>query len=315
MEKRIKISVCGSEQAINKVVCESLNEIKILEIVNSDDVSQADVIYWIYGKGPSIKKFFPVWIKKEPIIINHWVGSDVIGEMQKNQRHAIFRIGDFIRDCIFHWKMRKGGLINLTAAPWLVDELAKLHINATYLPITTIDKNTLGPVDIHQVKDIDFLSYVPLRSFEFYGGDNIIRLAQRWQNYTFLLIFPDLTEIPLSLVEKMPRNVIISPRVNRVKMNELFNRSKFFIRYTQHDAISLSVLEALYFNLQVLWTYDFPFTQKIETLEKLSDSIPSLMQNWHPNEDGHEFVIENYTTEKYKENFVKILKSKISFPE
>jgi hypothetical protein len=315
MEKRIKISVCGSEQAINKVVCESLNEIKTLEMVNSDNVSQADVIYWIFGKGPSIKKYFPVWIKKEPIIINHWVGSDVIGELKKRREPGIFRLGDIIRDCIFYWKMKNGGLINLTAAPWLVDELAKIHITATFLPITTIDKDKLGMVDTEREKDIDFLSYVPLRSFEFYGGDKIVRLAQRWPEYKFLLIFPDLNEIPQNILEKMPGNVVISPKVPRSKMNELFNRSKIFIRYTQHDAISLSVLEALYFNLQVLWTYKFPFTQKIETQEKLSDLIPSLIQNWQPNEDGHTFVTENYTTEKFNENFVKILKSKISFPE
>ena len=312
MEKRIKISICGSEQAINKVVCESLNEIKTLEIVHSDDMSQADVIYWIYGKGPSIKKFFPLWIKKEPIIINHWVGSDVIGELKKRQQPGIFRIGDIIRDGIFYWKMKRGGLVNLTAAPWLVDELAKIHITATFLPITTIDKDKLGMVDTERQKDIDFLSYVPLRSFEFYGGDKIVRLAQRWQEYTFLLIFPDLNEIPQDIVEKMPRNVIISPKVPRSKMNELFNRSKIFIRYTQHDAISLSVLEALYFNLQVSWTYDFPFVQKIGTQEKFSDSIPLLVKNWKPNEDGHTFVTENYTTEKYKKNFLKVLKSRIS---
>lgn len=307
--------MCGTESSINKVVSDSLNEIEILELVNSDDFGQADIIYWIYGKGPSIKKFFLIWIKKEPIIINHWVGSDVIGEGIRSQQRGIYWIQNFIQDFIIHRKKKKGGLINLAAAPWLVDELGKLNINATYLPITTIDKNNLGPVDIQKVKDIDFLSYVPLRSFEFYGGDKIVRLAQRWQDYTFLLVLPDLHEIPSSLVEKMPKNVIISPRVNRDGMNDLFNRSKVFIRYTQHDAISLSVLEALYFKLQVVWTYKFPFTQKIKTEEELSDLIPSLIQNWQLNEDGHTFVTENYTTEEFKKNFVKVIQSKISYKE
>jgi hypothetical protein len=312
MNRRKKISVCGCSSLID-VVCNSLDEIKLFEIVNSDDLSKSDIIYWIYGRGPSIKNFFLIWIKKDPIIINHWVGSDVFEEIKRNQQHGINRIRNFIQDCIFYWKMKKGGLINLTAAPWLVDELSKFHINATFLPITTIDKNKLGTTDIHQVKDIDFLSYVPFRSFDFYGGEKIVKLANRWQNYKFLLICPDLNEIPLDVVEKMPKNVIISPKVERSKMNELYIRSKFFIRYTQHDAISLSVLEALYFNLQVLWTYEFPYTQKIETQEKLSDSIPTLIQNWHPN-DSHAFVIENYSIEKWREDFVKIIQNKISSP-
>ena len=311
MDKRIKISVCGTETAINKVVADSLKEIPVLELVSPDEMGKADVIYWIYGKGPSVKKYFLMWVKKEPVIINHWVGSDVIGEMKKQQDHGIHLIPHVLQDCILRWKMRRGRLVNLCAAPWLVDELGKLNIPATYLPITTIDKNTLGLVDTRKVKDIDFLSYVPLRSFEFYGGDKLVRLAQRWQNYSFLVVFPDLQEIPSSLLEKMPKNVTISPRVNRTEMNELFSRSKFFIRYTQHDAISLSVLESLYFNLQVLWTYKFPFTQKITTEEELSDSIPSLVQNWQPNVDGHTFVTENYTTDEFKKNFIKVIRSKI----
>lgn len=307
MDKRIKIAVCGSESSINSIVCDILNPIKILEIVKSDDLSQSDIIYWIYGKGPSIKKYSKIWIDKEPLIINHWIGSDVLGEMKRNQDHGINQIQNLIQDYIFYRKARKGGLVNLAAAPWLVEELSKFHINATYLPITTIDTNTLGSIDIHQVKDIDFLSYLPIRSFEFYGGDKLIKLARRWQNYKFLFVCPDLNEFPHTINREIPRNVIVSPRVNREEMNELFKRSKFFIRYTQHDAISLSVLEALYFNLQVLWTYNFPFTQKIETPEKLSDSIPSLVQNWHLNEDGHAFVIENFSTEKFRENFMKVI--------
>ena len=197
-------------------------------------------------------------------------------------------------------------MINLTAAPWLINELLKLHIPATNLPITTIELNELETVDNQLEKDVDFLSYIPFRSFEFYGGDKIAKLAQRWQNYTFLIVIPDLDEIPPDFFGKMPKNVIFSPKVPRSKMFEFYKRSKFFIRYTQHDAVSLSVLEALYFNLQVLWTYDFPFAQKITTQEILSDSIPDLVQNWHPNEESRPFIVENFSTEKFRENFALI---------
>jgi len=310
MDRRIKISVCGSTPLIVDEVYNILKKMQLFEVMKSDDFRHSDIIYWIYGKGPSIKNFFPVWIKKKPIIINHWIGSDVIGEIERNQQHGINRIQNSIQDFIYYWKWKNGGLINLAAAPWLIDELSKLHIYATYLPITTIDLNELEPADIHVEKDIDFLTYVPFRSFDFYGGDKIVKLAHRWQNYQFLLVIPDLDEIPLDFVEKMPKNVIVSPKVTRSEMFELYKRSKFFIRYTQHDAISLSVLEALYFNVHVLWTYDFPFTQKINSDEILSDSIPVLVQNWRPNEDGHAFIRKNYSTEKFREDFMKIIQNK-----
>lgn len=310
MERGIKISVCGSSPLIVDVVYNSLKKIPLFEVMKSDDFRHSDVIYWIYGKGPSIKKFFPVWIKKKPIIINHWIGSDIIGETERNQQHGINRIQNSIQDYIFYWKWKNGGLINLAAAPWLIDELSELHINSTYLPITTIDLNELELSDIHVEKDIDFLTYLPFRSFDFYGGNKIVKLAHRWQHYQFLLVIPDLDEIPPGFFEKMPKNVIVFPKVTRSEMFELYKRSKFFIRYTQHDAISLSVLEALYFNVHVLWTYDFPFTQKITTEEILSDSIPALVENWRPNEGSHAFIRKNYSTEKFREELIKIIQNK-----
>jgi hypothetical protein len=331
LDRRIKISVGGCQDVVD-IVRENLSQINlfeitksdvlkrsdedfsktnILEILKSDTVRQSDIIYWIWGRGPSIKNFFLLWIKKDPLIINHWIGSDILGELKERDNHTIInRIRFFIIDYIVRWKVKRGGLINFTTAPWLVVELSNLHIEAINLPITTIDIQKLGPVHTQNVKDIDFFSYIPFRNFEFYGGDKIIQIAQRWKKYKFLIICVDLDEIPLDFIKKFPENVSISPKVNHSSMFELYQRSKYFIRYTQHDAISLSVLESLYFKLQVLWTYDFPFTQKIESQEKLSDSIPALIQNWHPNEDGHTFVIENYTTEKWSSNFLEVLQTK-----
>jgi hypothetical protein len=309
MDKRIKISVCGCSQDVVDIVYHNLKEIPLFDVRNSDDFRDCDIIYWIFGKGPSIKNNLSVWIKKDPIIINHWIGSDVIHESRRNRQEGFRRIENCIQDYIFYRKRKMGGLINLTSAPWLVNELSVLNIGATYLAITTLDLDELGKLTEDLPKDIDFLSYVPFRSFEFYGGDKILKIAERWQNYKFLIICVDLDEIPFEFVEKMPKNVILSPKVGRKKMIEFYKRSKFLIRYTQHDAISLSVLEALYFKLQVLWTYDFPFTCKIHNPEDLSDSIPDLIENWYPNDEGQMFVIENYSTQKFRENFIKVIQN------
>jgi hypothetical protein len=307
MDKRIKISVCGCSQDVVDIVYNNLKGILLFDVKNSDDFSDCDIIYWIFGKGPSIKNNFSAWIRKDPIIINHWIGSDVIHEIRRNRQGGLSRIKNCIQDFIFYRKRKMGGLINLTSAPWLVNELSVLDIGATYLAITTIDLDELETFQTNLPKDIDFLSYVPFRSFGFYGGEKILKLAERWQDYTFFLICVDLDEIPSDFMEKIPKNVILSPRVNRSKMIELYKRSKFLIRYTQHDAISLSVLEALYFKLQVLWTYEFPFTQKIRSYEELSGSIADLVQNWSPNEDGYMFVRENYSTEEFRKRFIKIV--------
>jgi len=310
MDNRIKISVCGDEDVIG-VIRDSLNTLPDFEVINSSEIAQSDIIYWVYGKGPSMKKYFLFWIKKDPIIINHWIGSDVLEEMERAKKPGIARIKKFIEDCIFRWKMNTGGLITFAGAPWLVDELAKTNLPAAYLPITTIDEKKLGTVENQHVKDIDFLSYIPFNRFNFYGGDKIVKLAARWPDYNFLIICADIHEISQDFMEKLPGNMSISPRVEWGKMPELYQRSKYFIRYTQHDSESLSVFEALYYNLQVLWTYDFPHTIKIESQEKLSDSIPSLVKNWESNYPGHDYIIKNFSIEKWRADFLKVIHSKL----
>jgi len=313
MNKRMTISVWASSGPLNILqdsIMNCLNSLNFFEVVDCSS-KNPDIIYWVGGQGPSIKKYFLFWIKKNPIIINHWIGTDVLVKAEKNHHPGINSIHNFILDSIIRWKTKRGGLINLAVAPWLVDELSAIPIHAIYLPITTIDPGNLGPVDIQHKKDIDFLSYVQLRRFDFYGGDKILKLASRWKNFTFLLILGDVTEIPPDFLASIPKNITVFPRIERNKMPELYQRSKFFIRYTQHDGLSLSVLEALYFNLEVVWTYDFPYTHKIETLEKLSDSIPSLIDSWQPNERGHDYVIEHFSLEKWREDFLEIIQRKL----
>jgi hypothetical protein len=137
-----------------------------------------------------------------------------------------------------------------------------------------------------------------------------VKLATRYPEYNFLIICADIHEVPRDFFEKLPGNVTITPRVARSRMPEFYQRSKFFIRYTEHDSESLSVFEALYYNLQVLWTYDFPHTIKIGTFESISDSIPSLVKNWQPNEQGHDYIVKQFSLEKWRADFLAILRNR-----
>lgn len=148
----------------------------------------------------------------------------------------------------------------------------------------------------------------PSNGLIFIAGIILLHLLLGGNITTSLIICPEITEVPSDFIEQMPKNVTVIPKVESNKMPALYQRSKFFIRYTQHDGISLRVLEALYFNLEVLWTYEFLYPHKIDTLEKLSESIPSLVNNGHPNERGHAFVVENYSIQKWKVDFFEILK-------
>jgi hypothetical protein len=90
-------------------------------------------------------------------------------------------------------------------------------------------------------------------------------------------------------------------------MQELYSKSKFFLRFTEHDGLSLSVLEALYFKLQVLWTYSFPHVYHIKNNDILIESLPDIVNEWRPNDEGHEYVLNNYSINVWKKDFSKLI--------
>ena len=85
MNKRIKIAVCGNQGPVscNDIIIECLKTIEGIEIDNSQTLHNPDIIYWVSPRGPSIKKYFLFWMKKNPLIINHWIGTDVIDRDRK----------------------------------------------------------------------------------------------------------------------------------------------------------------------------------------------------------------------------------------
>jgi len=273
----------------------------------------ADIIYWIFGKGPSPRKNFLLWIRKKPIFLIHWIGSDVLNEKNENPRKILPKLYSLLLNILIKFKTKRGGIINFAVTPWLVDELQNLNISSIYVPLTSIDKSKLGNNTGPFVKEFDFISYVPSNRFEFYGGDKIIDLAKRWTDYKFLIIHSDLDEIPLEYSKKMPSNVVFSPRITGTPLYDLYRRSKVFIRFTKHDGLSLSVLESMYYKLQVLWVYDFPYTIKIKDQNWLSDSIPEIINNWQPNEDGSKFVLEKFSISSWKTDFLTAIKQNIKF--
>lgn len=307
MNKLIKIAIGGSEYHSNIVKAILKNESN-LEIVSSKKLNDADIIYWIFGRGPSLIKYPRLWIQKKPILIIHWIGTDVLNETNKMQKKWLSRFYFKVWDIVFRYKSNNGGIINFAGAPWLVEELQKVSISSTYVPLTTLDQSTIESHNENYIRKFDFISYVPYNRFEFYGGDKIVNIARRWANYKFLIIHPDVENIPLNYSETMPSNIVFYPHIPKTEMQNLYCNSKFFIRYPKHDGLSLSVLESMFYKMQVLWIYDFPYTIKIKNEKWLSDSIPELINNWSLNDNGHKYVLENFFVSLWKTDFLKALK-------
>jgi hypothetical protein len=277
-----------------------------LEVVENLSKS-VDIVYWVYGAGPNLLSNIRLWLNKKPFLILHWIGTDVLvwnekiknGRLKSKLYYQIWKL-------LIKYKQKRGSLINLSGAEWLKDELEEIGISSIVLPITTINEDLIKIDSGNTNRNIDFISYTPFARFEFYGGTKILELAELLPEYNFLLILPDISEIKANLFKKIPKNVNLSAQINFDEMQKLLRNSKCFLRFTKHDGLSLSVLESLLANTHVLWTHEFPFTQKINLNSNKNDILKQLMiiiSNWQLNQSGRDFVIKNFVSSKFVSNF------------
>lgn len=280
---------------------------------NSKIETSKSVIYYIYGKGPSPHKNIKLWLSRKNLLILHWIGTDVLNAINPDINTRFYRkVYETMWNFLLRYKSKNNTLVHLAGAPWLVEELATIGIKAKYLPITSINTKNLELLANSIKKDIDVISYVPFKRFSFYGGDNIIKLAEEFPNYKFFLLHPDLDEITPDINKKYPENVITSPKVEFADMQRLYLRSKVFLRLVEHDGLSLSVLESLFYKLQVFWTYPFPNVHHVKDYEAFKVDIQQNIEHWVPNEQGHEYIMDNFQTEDWEIQFREIIDEIVS---
>lgn len=284
------------------------NNLKIEEVNHLD---QAEFVYCVYGRGPKLNfKTLNFWLNNKQKLILHWIGTDVLTHVNKlksnrNIRSLIYhRIWNFI----IKRKTRNGSMINLCCAPWLCDELSIVGIKSEYLPLTTINKDKFNFEEVS--REIDFMSYIPQNRAELYHSEDIFKLAVFLKEYKFLIIVPDINKISELSFKNIPENVLFIPKINHEEVTSLYRKSKVFLRFTEHDGLSLSVIESLANRTHVFWTYDFENVQKIKLpiTENNFKLFTEALENWHPNFKGQEHVLTTLNIETIKNKFNIVLK-------
>jgi hypothetical protein len=303
---KTNILLHGSKYHINLIKSILKKNINIDIYTNSQKINKIDYVFSIGCFPYFLLMNFSFWFKNTPKIIIQWTGTDVLYfTSPKTPINWIKKI--IIKNM---QKIRSKKIINITVSKWLKDELKTEGIPTYYFPRTTIDNRKLLPLDETQKKSIDFLSYVPLTKYVFYGGQYMIKLAKELPKYTFALVVPDITDH-----KKLPNldipNLTFYPKLTFREVQKMYLKSKCFLRLTEHDGLSLSVLEALYYKLQVIWTYNFPYVTHIKkgNLHQLKEILINIMESYSPNTGGHNYVMQNYSSEKFKEGFLKLIKN------
>lgn len=186
-----------------------------------------------------------------------WAGTDVTGAIQ--QRHEMSHA-------------QRAEITHLAVAPWLVDELRQVGINAQYIPIIGMSPSLTTEIPR---ESFNVLTYLPEPRRDFYGRHDVYELALRLPNVRFSVIgtgSPDLAA---------PPNVKFLGWVPDV--TPLIENSAVLLRLPEHDGMSLVVLEALARGRHVAWKYAIPGVKQVTTTD---DSFRYLSELYDLHAEG-----------------------------
>jgi glycosyltransferase involved in cell wall biosynthesis len=175
-------------------------------------------------------------MKKHRKIWMQWQGTDVLLALNRAKNGTIYR------KYIDHAR-------HFCDAPWLIDELKSIGIHAELMHY----KWLLQPEIKNQFQQLAVYSYVAKGKEDFYGWQSIKQFAFNHPEIPFYIVGSD----GIDLLD-IPPNVEFRGWVNHSEMQVLQSQTPIFIRLTEHDGFSLSVLEALAFGSEVIWNQPHP---------------------------------------------------------
>lgn len=218
-----------------------------------------------------------LWNKK---IVMQWHGTDVMQAIQSKNT-----------------KQFKSKYINhshsYTDAIWLKNELKEISIEAQLLHFKHFDIQHINTIDFTTT---DVLTYIAQDKEQFYGIEPIKKLACLFPQITFNIVGSNGDND-----SQKTENIIYHGWVDQHKMQELKNSCPIFIRFTEHDGYSLSILEAIANGNYVIWNHPHPrvnyATNTDGMIKALNNCIEQIKANPKPLKKNIEWIAQNANKE------------------
>ncbi len=232
-------------------------------------VRNADIIYSINGtltKSGAID----LALKLNKKVILHWVGTDVTKAIEAYNQDNYVK--EYIDGCT-HW----------CEVDWIKEELKEIDINADIVNFASFEVKA-PPLPFQS--EFEVLSYIPQNRSEFYGLNEIKKLAKDFPNIVFNIMgskyeFDDIPNLHfLGWVKNGP---------------EIVEKSTVCIRFTEHDGLSNFVLEALAKGKYVLYNNSFQGVYYCPDYNALNKRVKMLHEQFLKSElpvnlTGHEHI-------------------------
>jgi len=255
-------------------------------------LAKADLLISFGGPGPSVALAEAAGLREIPVLVV-WAGSDV----QIASEHP-FDLAVTMRR----------GYDNVAVAPWLVDELRTIGIEATTLAVGAVDAvDTIAPLP----KRFRVLTYLPEPRRRFYGEDRVYAIARRMPGVEFVVLGPGGRN------SAAPPNVTFAGHVEDVPRR--IDDAAVLLRLTEHDGASVLVLEALARGRHVVWTHAYPGVHAARDENEAFEALDALYRRFargalEPNVEGLDFVRRHFAPEDVAGRFVAHMDALLESP-
>jgi len=207
-----------------------------------------------------------------------WIGTDVFSTLADTRAGSLSPFFAAERDGPAHW----------TTAPWLLEELAGVGIQAEMVRFP--DRSLAAPASEGLPAEFRVLSYIPDQRFAFYGGPTIQAVAERLPSVPF-----DVVGGRGGWAAGGPTNLVFHGW--QADLVPFYDRSTLVVRMVEHDAIGGSVREGLAMARHVAYSYPLPHTHHVRfgDAASLVEIVESLADRHRagalePNVAGREFM-------------------------
>ncbi|HSU94048.1 MAG TPA: hypothetical protein VLI43_10090 [Gemmatimonadaceae bacterium] len=209
-------------------------------------------------------------------IVRWWVGTDVLNATTKPEvREHAQRVNRIIS-------------ANVAVAPHLVEELATIGIDASFVP-SVVEPELIPPTIVRWGKKVrPVLIYLPGGRKEFYRIDLMEAV---------IASNPDLEFI---VVADQTHALALYPNVESLgwvaDMRPHYDRAGCVLRMTAHDGLPRMLLEALLRGLYAIYSWPLEGCWQARTPEETAFALARYRQMKEPNMYGRESVLEMLRT-------------------
>lgn len=246
---------------------------------------RADALICFGGPAPNSVLTEAAHKRNVPAIVI-WAGSDIIKARENPFELEVVKQERFV---------------HLAVAPWLVDELHDLGVEAAYVPVAGMPA---GDPVVPFPAEFRVLTYLPEPRRDFYGAPLVYDLARALPDVPFDVVGAGEPS-PLA-----PKNVRFLGEVH--DMPRRIDECAVLLRQPKHDGLSMLVMEALSRARHVVWNYDFPHVRNAATFEAILRELADLRRQYEQetlelNHEGRTFALNNFGRRDVALAFMKTL--------